>query len=147
MENSNKDGFLACFAQIAARYPNTQLTAAHGASYWNALVNFSLTSVAGAFERAMKESPIFFPTAPAVAAHAKVIDGQEKNPTPPQRPMLTGAVGARLDENNPFEKLARTWIEESRLGGWLGECPREVGKRRMRELNELLSANPIGAMP
>ena len=144
MEDKHRDKFLSFFAELAARYPNATIRAEHGVAYWNALSKYSMLAVIGAFERAYKESPVYFPTCSTVNNHAKILNEQEVYQIPQTRKLLPSPISNKLDKDNPYEKLALRWIEESRLGGWVGSCPQEVGLRRMRELQEVMSSNPIG---
>lgn len=111
-------------------------------AYWRLLHELPFAAVREAITTAPTAFPIFFPSAPSLAEMARGIAKRmsQYNPLPNARPSAPEDE-PRLPPNHRAMRLAREWEEESRrLGlGDTGVAPREVAKRRMAELADLLS--------
>ncbi len=141
--NQTRKAITQSLRSLRERYPNFWVgTEAEWAkrleAYFGELRRYDNQTIITACNRASRPQhyPDRFPTAGQLAIICQLVEAQKPTPPPqdhpePHRP--------RLDPNNPFEQMARTWEAESQALGLdpREASPRDIGRRRMKELRQM----------
>ena len=139
--------FKILFTQAAGMYPSSGGHEGSLPAYWAHLKRYPLPVLREAFRRACGSSAEFFPSAVRVRECADAASKTAALPrAQPERPLLEGKreyvppIGAGAEQwvneaTGRFERLARTWMVESKHKGWDRnvEMPHEDGQRRLKE--------------
>jgi hypothetical protein len=139
MNTSDKIAFAKSFAEMALCYGQTPADGTMEA-YFKLLQHLSIKAVLKGMVKALGDSPVYFPTAPLIRAHAESIEKTLVPYRPPvQMTQITGKPEVKYEPTDPQAKfcyeLANVWRQDIIKGtfkppslGQVSELLDKIGK-------------------